>query len=48
MEPTPQELANMAQQFLSRVNLTGQEVPAFSHVMGWLETFTEEAPASPS
>ena len=36
MEPTQQDLATMAQQFLSRVQLTGQEVPAFTAVMGWL------------
>lgn len=41
MKPTTQELAGMAQQFLSRVQLSGQEVPAFNHVMGWLEGAAE-------
>lgn len=37
MEPTEQELAGYALQFMARVQLSGQEVPAFNHVMGWLE-----------
>ena len=44
MEPTAelseQELANITLQFLSRAQLQGQEVPAFSRVMHWLETKT--------
>jgi hypothetical protein len=43
MEPTTQELAGMASQFLARVQLTGQEVPAFNAVMGWLQKHAEQS-----
>ncbi len=33
-----EEVVNFALQFLSRVQLTGQEVPAFNVVVNWLET----------
>ena len=45
MEPTQQELATFAGQFLERVQLQGAEVPAFTAVMNWLQgisTATEE------
>lgn len=31
------ETADLAMQFLQRVQLQGQEVPAFNAVMGWLD-----------
>ena len=37
MEPTEQDLARLALQFMARANLTGQEVSAFNHVIAWLE-----------
>jgi hypothetical protein len=36
--PKTNELASTAQQFLARVQLTGQEVPAYVAVMDWLES----------
>ncbi|WDF34538.1 hypothetical protein PTW37_06470 [Arthrobacter agilis] len=36
MEPNDQQCAGMALQFLDRVQLTGQEVPAFTQVVAWL------------
>lgn len=33
----------MTAQFLSRVQLSGQEVPAFTVIMEWLGTFAQQA-----
>jgi len=43
--PKPQELASHAQQFLSRAQLAGNEVPAYIAVMDWLETFAADTDA---
>lgn len=43
--PEEKEIADMAQQFLVRVQLTGQEVPAYTAVMNWLGTFAADAEA---
>lgn len=41
--PKPEELAVLAQQFLSRAQLTGQEVPGYIAVMDWLESLAAPA-----
>lgn len=38
----PQELANMTMQFMNRVQLSGQEVPAFTATMNWLDSFNQQ------
>lgn len=43
----PKELAITAQQFLSRAQLSGQEVPTYVAVMDWLETFARPVVENP-
>lgn len=40
--PSDADIREMVKQFMGRVQLTGQEVPAFNHVMRWLESTLEE------
>jgi hypothetical protein len=40
-----QKIINTTAQFLTRVQLSGSEVPAFTEVMRWLEGLSREAAA---
>ena len=44
-KPSEAEMAQMAMQFLNRVQMTGQEADAFMAVRGWLMSKANGAPA---
>lgn len=49
MNPTEQQLATAAIQFLGRCDLKGSETPAFTRVIAWLETLQQPpAPEKPA